>query len=240
MIDNRFYLFGSENSRDCDILVNIDTIPKNIDKAHDICKKFNDELSLLLPDKQPLNCNLITLKNNKIINCFKGTCNEINNSLYYTYNLHKQFYPNPILTPVEQDLNEKILRVARFVLTFFSRTELRKEIKEALRGNLILKLAVLKKIDFTKMTEFSLKKESKENIYKIIAYQLGQYESIKTGYEAESYTKNGIIKKFPDLENLINRRTITENDLNILNYHLYILITYIEDNITNLRLTESI
>ena len=76
--------------------------------------------------------------------------------------MHKQVFPNPILESVERDVNEKILRVARFIITFYSRTELRKEIKSALRGNLLLKLEVLKKINFVKMTEFTDKKEKKE------------------------------------------------------------------------------
>lgn len=190
----KYYLFGSENSQDYDVLVECENIPQNINEAHDICKKHNEELSILLPDKE-LNCNLITIKDNKIINCFKGTSDELNNCLYYTYDLHKQVFPNPILSPVERDINEKILRVSRFIITFYSRTELRTEIKAALRGNLLLKLAVLKKIDFVKMTDFPEKKEKKEDIKKVIAFQWGQIFSLLDGYETNSYTKNGIIKK---------------------------------------------
>jgi hypothetical protein len=235
----KFYLFGSENSQDYDILVECDNIPQNINEAHNLCKNHNETLSGLLTDKE-LNCNLITVKDNKIIDCFKGTCDELNNCLYYTYGLHKQFHPNPILTPVERDLNEKLLRVARFIITFYSRTELRSEIKAALRGNLFLKLEILKKIDFVTMTEFPEKKEKKEDIYKVLAFQFGQMFSLIDGHDFDSYTKNGIIKYYPYLTNLLNRGEVAEEDLMTLNHYLKFFIYHIENNIHKLRLEEMV
>ena len=91
---------------DYDILVECDSIPRDIHQAHAICKEFNDKLSLIYTDKK-INCNLITVKDNEIINCHKGTIDELNNCLFYTYDLHKQAFPNPILKSVERDLNEK-------------------------------------------------------------------------------------------------------------------------------------
>lgn len=235
----KYYLFGSENSLDYDILVEYDSIPSDVDKAHAICKEFNEQLSLIYPDKE-INSNLITIKGNQIVNCHKGIIDELNNCLFYTYDLHKQRFSNPILNPVQRDLNEKILRVARFIITFYSRTELRKEIKTALRGNLHQRLAVLKKIDFTKMTEFTGKKERPEDIWKVIAFQFGQSESIRNGYDSDSYTKNGIIKNYPDLKNILNRGEIKENDLIILNFYLHSFIYYIEMNVHNLRIEEGL
>lgn len=233
-----FYLFGSENSQDYDVLVNINNIPENIDEAHKICKYWNDKLSEILPDKE-LNCNLITISDNKIIDCFKGTLDELNNCLFYTYKHHKQFYDNPILLPIERNLNHKILRVARYLITFYSRTELRTEIKAALRGNLLLKLAVLKKIDYTLMTEFPNKKEKYEDIWKVIAFQFGQLFSIIDGVEYDSYTRNGIIKHYPDLKVFLNRKPFNTSDLEALNGYLNRFITYIESNIDNLKLLEN-
>lgn len=234
---NKYYIFGSENSQDYDIMVEVDSIPKDIDKAHSICKDFNNQLALIYPDKE-INSNLIVIKDNKIIDCFKGTIDELNNCIFYTYDLHSQNYPNPILSPIERDFNEKVLRVARFIITFYSRTELRKEIKSALRGNLLQKLEVLKKIDFVKMTDFPDKKERKEDMYKVLAFQFGQFESLKSGYESDSYTKNGIIKNYPNLSNLLNRGEVNEDDLTILNFYLKYFIGYIESHIDLLRLNE--
>jgi len=236
-MDTPFYLFGSEDSTDYDILVSIDDIPQNIDAAHNICKHYNKTLSEIFTDKV-LNCNLATFKDGEITNVFKGTCDELNNVLFYTYKNHKQYYPNPILKPIERDLNEKVLRAARFILTIFSRTELRPEIKPALRGNLIDKLAVLKKIDFVKMTDFPNKKENKVDLYKSLAFQFGQVFSLIDGFEMDSYAKSGIIKNYPDLKNHLKRHFLSDTDLNTLNKYLSRFIEYIETNLSSLRLNE--
>jgi len=232
---NKYYLFGSENSQDYDVLVECSDIPENIEVAHLMCQNFNEELSKILTDKE-LNCNLITIKDNQIIDCFKGTCEELNNCLYYTYDNHKQLFKNPIISPVERDINEKILRVARFLITFYSRTELRTEIKSALRGNLLLKLEVLKKIDYVSMIDFPSKKEKLEDILKVIAFQFGQVFSLIDGYDSDSYTKNGILKNYPDLIDFINRNN--NYDLNILNRYLKRFIEIAEKDISKLRLIE--
>lgn len=234
----KFYLFGSENSTDYDVLVEVDTIPQNIDDAHNICKKYNEKLSKILTDKE-LNCNLGVFQNGELVKVFKGTCDELNNVIFYTYKNHNQFYPNPIKHLVERDVDEKILRVARFLITFYSRTELRTQIKSALRGDLKQKLSVLKMLDFTKMREFPGKKEKTEDIYKVIAFQFGQVFSLVDGYEKDSYTKNGISKNYPDLKNLLNRLEPTEGDFKVLNLYLKRFILLIESRIkSGIKLTE--
>ena len=140
--DFKFYLFGSEDSSDYDVLVAVDDIPQDIDKAHNICKYYNDLLSKVLTDKD-LNYNLGIFKDGHLVKVFKGTIDELNNVIFYTYDNHKQFFPNPITSPVVRDVDEKILRVARFIITFYSRTQLRPQIKSALRGDLKEKLEVI-------------------------------------------------------------------------------------------------
>lgn len=233
-----FYIFGSENSQDYDIIVSVDEIPQNIDAAHNICKYWNEKLSKTLTDK-PLNCNLGVFKDGNLIDVFKGTVDELVNVIYYTYDNHKQFYPNPILKPVVRDVDEKILRVARFLITFYSRTHLRTQIKSALRGNLKDKLEVLKLIDYTQMNEFPGKKEKYEDIMKVIAFQFGQVFSLIDGHESESYTKNGIIKNYPDLKNILNRLTLSLDDLQTLNKYLKRFIDLIQSRIDNIKLTEN-
>jgi hypothetical protein len=239
VFETPFYIFGSEDSQDYDVLVSVDDIPKNIDGAHNICKYYNDKLSsTLLPGKE-LNCNLGIFEGDKLVKVFKGTVDELNNVIYYTYDNHKQFYPNPIKSPVERDINEKILRVSRFIITFYSRTHLRPQIKAALRGDLKLKLEVLKQIDFVDMIDFIDKKERVEDIYKVLAFQFGQIFSLVDGYESDSYTKNGIIKNYPDLINFLKRNVISKSDLEILNSYLKRFIDLIVLNIDVIRLTEN-
>ena len=131
-----------------------------------------------------------------------------------------------------------ILRVSRFIISFYSRTELRSQIKSALRGDLKDKLEILKKIDFTKMVEFPGKKEKVEDIYKTLAFQFGQLFSLIDGFESESYTKNEIIKNYPDLENLLKRKYINLNDLKVLNKYLKRFIDIIDSRIDDIKLRE--
>jgi hypothetical protein len=189
-------------------------------------------LSNVLLEKE-LNCNLAVFNDGNLIKVFKGTTEELNNVLFYTYNNHKQFFPNPIKFPVVRDVDEKILRVARFILTFYSRTNLRTEIKSALKGDLIEKIKVLKKINFIEMIDFPGKKEKTEDIYKVIAFQFGQVFSLIDGNEIDSYSKNGIIKNYPDLLNFLKRQTISNNDLFNLNKYLNRFIQLCEDKILN-------
>lgn len=237
--DFKFYLFGSEDSTDYDILVSVDYIPEDIDKAHNLCKHYNKILSEVLTDKE-LNCNLGIFKDGRIVQVFKGTVDELNNVIYYTYDNHKQFFPNPILSPVPRDVDEKILRVARFIITFYSRSGLRSQIKLALRGNLIQKLEVLKMIDFVEMVEFPGKKERLEDIYKVLAFQFGQVFSLIDGHESDSYTKNGVIKNYPDLGNLLRRVSVSRSDLEVLNRYLKRFIELLENRIqSGIKLTEN-
>lgn len=226
---NKFYIFGSENSTDYDILVEVDEILP-IEKSHDICKSFNVELSKILKDK-PINSNLAVIKNDRIVEVFKGTSDELNNVLFYTYDNHEQYFDNPIKEPIIRDIDEKILRVSRFIITFFSRTDLRVLVKSALRGDLKDKLKVLKSLDFVTMNDFSGKKEKIEDIYKVIAFQFGQVFSLIDGYESDSYTKNGVIKNYPDLKNILNRGVMKIEDFKTLNSYLNRFINLLEEKI---------
>ena len=230
-----FYFFGSKNSQDYDVLVAVDEIPLDIDKAHNICKEWNVKLSEHFPDK-PLNCNLGVFHDGQLLICFKGTTDELANVLYYTYDNHTQYFPNPIESPEVRDIDEKIIRVARFIISFYSRTHLRTEIKTALRGNLGDRIEVLKKIDFYKMTEFPGKKEKKEDIYKVLAFQYGQVFSLIDGYEPQSYSKNEIAKNYPELKNMLMRGEITDYDLEVLNEHNHRFIQYVIANYDEVEL----
>jgi len=228
--DTEFILFGSENSSDYDVLVMVDDIPRNIDEAHNICKHWNEKLSKILKDK-PLNCNIGVINDGVLVDCFKGTCDELNNVLYYTYKNHTQYFEQPIKSPIERNINEKAIRIARFIISFYSRTHLRSEIKNALRGTLSERLNVLKKIDFTKMTEFPKKKERKKDIYKVIAFQFGQIFSLIDGLEEFSYTKTEISQNYPSLRPMLDRETLFETDMVTLNGHLLRFIDWCEENL---------
>ena len=226
----RFQIFGSENSLDYDVMVFVDQIPEIIDHSHTLCKIFNSELSKILKDK-PLNCNLAVVEEGFITNVFKGTPDEVNNALFYTYDFHTQYHPLLIKEPVIREYDMKILRAYRNILSFFSRSHLRKTIKTALRGDLRDKIPVMKMIDFEVIKKFPGKKESIKDIYKVMAFQFGQLFSLVDGFEKDSYTKNGVIKNYPDLAPMLRREELCEKDYKILNIYLDRLIKLSEERV---------
>lgn len=155
----RFQIFGSENSLDYDVMVFVDEIPEIIDQSHTLCKMYDAELSKILTDK-PLNCNLAIVEDGFIVRVFKGTPDEVNNALFYTYDFHTQYHPLVVKEPIVREYDMKILRAYRNILSFFSRSHLRTVIKPALRGDLRDKIPVMKMIDFEVMKDFPGKKES--------------------------------------------------------------------------------
>jgi hypothetical protein len=229
----KFQIFGSENSTDYDVMVFVDEI-SDVESSHRLCKELDLELSKVLTDK-PLNSNLAVIKDGLVVDVFKGVISEVNNALFYTYDLHKQHFPLLVSEPLVREYDVKIIRVHRSILSFFSRTVLRSIIKSALRGDLREKLPVLSKIDFCLMKEFPGKKESKEDIYKVIAFQYGQLFSLVDGFEKDSYTKNGIIKNYPDLEPMLNRKSLSSIDFEVLNKYKERLI-----ELTELRIDKMI
>ena len=212
----KYQIFGSENSTDYDVIVFVDEIPKIIDDAHTLCKIYNEQLSKILTDK-PLNSNLAVINGGIISDVHKGTQDEVNNALYYTYDHHTQHHLNMVYRPLERDIDQKLLRVFRCILSFFSRSYLREKIKPALRGDLYMKIDVMKLIDFTTDKNFNSKKESLEDILKVVSFQYGQLFSLLDGNEKDSYTKNGIIKNYPQLSNMLNRKPTDEKDMITLN-----------------------
>lgn len=225
-----FHIFGSENSLDYDVMVFVDNIPNIIDDSHTLCKMYNEQLSDILTDK-PLNCNLAIVTDGFITDVFKGTTDEVNNALFYTYDLHKQYHALVIKEPVTREYDMKIIRASRSILSFFSRSELRSIIKPALRGDLRDKIPVLKSIDFEVMKDFPGKKEATKDIYKVLSFQFGQLFSLVDGFEKDSYTKSGIIKNYKDLAPMLMREELSEKDYIVLNTYLARLIKLAESRV---------
>ena len=142
-----------------------------------------------LPEKK-INSNLIVVKDGMLVDCFKGTVDELNNAILYTYGLHRQEFDCFVKRALKRDVEVKIARCLRGLLSMYSRTDLRADIKNALRGNIREQLDVLEKIDFVNMVPTG-KKESLEDIYKMFAFQLGQTFGVIDGKEL--YTKESKI-----------------------------------------------
>jgi len=78
-----------------------------------------------------------------------------------------------IKSNVSRDVNEKILRTARILLSFLSRTEHRKLVKVALKGDLDAKFDALSKIDLSLITDLGSRNVKWIDYLKTMSFQLG-------------------------------------------------------------------
>lgn len=218
-----FQIFGSSDSQDVDIMVFMQSISSDAKTNHDLIKELNHYCSGHFIGRQ-INCNLCTYDHitGIIKSVFKGTPDEVNNSLFYTYDLHEQTWNNLIMKPVKRDLEYKLIRVSRFLLSFFSRvTKLRPQIKAALRGTFQDRLDVLSTIKFIDYEhyDFSIKGEKKEDVWKVIAFQLGISIALEESGK-EIYTKDDLIAQYPALLTFISRMDLYSPDFLLLDRFL--------------------
>jgi hypothetical protein len=212
-MQNKFQIFGSPSSQDYDVLVFVDAISPIIQVAHDECKRFNELLLIKfseqnLPIKE-VNVNLGILENGIIQHVFKGTADEVNNSLIATYNYHYQFFPQQVMRLVKRDRDLKLLRAFRIILSMLSRTKHRSAIKNALREDFNTQYEVLTNIDLAEDLDLGDKKENRLDVYKVIAFQIGQVLGLYSNQEL--YSKESIAQEYPSLEPFLLRRPTEYN-----------------------------
>ncbi|MBL0287093.1 MAG: hypothetical protein IPQ19_06650 [Bacteroidetes bacterium] len=139
-----YQIFGSQNSLDIDVVFFVDKIPDTINNAANLCKQYSELLISTSDKNKKTNANLAVVQNGNLQDVFKGTVDELNNALFYTYALHEQKHVNQITKLSVRDINLKYLRCARMILSFLTKTTYRGIIKQALNTNIQTKLEVLK------------------------------------------------------------------------------------------------
>lgn len=201
-----YQIFGSENSLDLDLVFFIEEMPETILEKLSLSKKLSESIKSFYPEKQ-INANLAVQKNGHLIEVYKGTTDELNNALFYTYQNHSQKFDNQITKLLVRDVDLKFLRSTRMILSFLSKTKYRPLIKNALKGDLDEKIQALEKIDLKDIGSFG-KNINDLNSIKSITFQLGQAISLHDGKEL--YTKNEIAREFPDLRKYLLREENTD------------------------------
>lgn len=209
---------GSSDSLDTDVYVVLDQPILNIQECKEYCEAYQK-------DFKNYNVNIITITNNIVDWCYKGTVDEVNNSIYYTYSLHTNNLLRHLECPVklvQRDLEAKLDRTMRGLLSYLSRTEYRVEVKEALKSTSYeLKAQVLSNIDIRTISNFG-KKGTNTEVYKFFAFQLAQSISLARGLEL--FTKQEAATLFPELKDALYRtenETITQSLYDLI--HLFIV-----------------
>lgn len=191
-----FQIFGSASSLDVDIVVFVEQI-SSTKAANDLASFYKTELQNQYRFERPLNVNIACVENGIISAVYKGTIDELNNSLYHTYVLHGQYFSQAIERLLERDIELKMIRCSRKITSFFSRTSQRIAVKKALRGDFLEKIEFLSQLKLNEFTDYE-RKGSRIDFNKTAAFQLGQTLALMNGIEI--YTKEGIIEHFPTLE----------------------------------------
>lgn len=218
-----FNFFGSHDSLDYDVMffVTPEQLVK-IDLMQRTCDGYDEALTIYLRDKglpeKPVNANISVVEKGVIVATFKGTPDEVNNSIFRTYSLHQQIHPLQIQRNLERDTLLKVLRTYRVVLSYLSRTPHREKVKEALRGSLAQRIATLEQIDLADVTDIG-KKGSMVDFCKVMAFQLGQTRSLLNGLQL--YTKSEIAHCYPFLTDALYRNQGRETfSLSMLKWQL--------------------
>ncbi len=194
--------FGSDDSQDIDCLVFINQIPETKIACNELCKTFDYELSKLFPNEK-INCNLGIVSNGILTQVYKGATDETNNAMLVTYHLHQQYFENQILYKVERNVELKIHRATRIILSYLSKSNERVLVKSALNGGIFDKIETIKNINLSILKFSSKDKNTIEDVYKIIAFQIAQTLALLEGKEI--YTKKEAILMFPELETYLHR-----------------------------------
>jgi hypothetical protein len=203
----KFQLFGSKSSIDYDAMVFIESIPDSVEVCKSMCEIYDKEIfNILISHNYPIkkvNSNLAVVENGVLTDIHKGMICECNNSLYLTYNNFEQIHPNQITKLVDRDVDLKILRCYRILLSFLSRTYHREEVKKALKGTLTQKIDVLININFDNI-DFGNRNGEPIDIWKALAFQVGQTLLLTDNIEV--YSKEEICIHIPSLSSFIMRR----------------------------------
>lgn len=205
------YIHGSANSVDIDTVYVFDSIP-SFSEAKTFCDNLKGE-----------NANVICVENGIVTYCYKGTIDEINNSLLTTYKLHKQDYPLIITNKVKRDKYLKLIRATRSIISQLSRTDIRPIVKKGLNGNwedrkrsLVTVAGKLRTIGINDNLD---KNKSNRDLFKTMAFQIGQiFALFENGKEL--YTKDEVSSEYPLLRQYLERRPINLSDLLVMLHRL--------------------
>ena len=236
MIPYKYYFYGSADSIDKDVLIEIPSfeLPEIQEDRKILCHKIKTEYNL------DWNINLFCVENGIVSNTIypKTWVDSVNNSLYNTYSLHEQVYTLPIDRCVNRNKLLALYKTIRTVLAMTTKTHYRKSVKPYMNGRheFKFKLDVIKTIDFTTISDFEQPNMKNEDAWKVIAFYIGQNISlIRDGIEI--YTKGDLVSNHPELEPFIYRKNISDDAKvvlnNILKYYIQEIVLPYGNYISN-------
>lgn len=197
-------VFGSQDSIDTDVMLFVDRIG-TVSEANQTI-----EGCVLLSDGKRLNVNLAVVADGIIVDVFKGTADEANNSVLQTYRLHDQVHQCPIVKMLPRDAGIKNLRAMRAICSFISRTEMRAQVKTALKGSAVDKYNFLLGCELDSIVDLGSKNSNLVDFHKMLAFQMGQAYLLNKSIEV--YTKQDIAAQLEELRPALERSGVVQFD----------------------------
>lgn len=224
--DYKYYFFGSKNSIDIDVLLEVPEIPSDKQYNQDFVKAFNKHNGL------NWNIGLVVIRDGFVVDTesSKGSVDSTNNSLFTTYLFHieKQKFPLPIKGMMDRNYLVAIYKCVRTILSALTRTQYRQDIKPILKycHDFNLKIEALKKVDLSIIKTFNQPYQSDADCWKLLAFYSAQTYML-LAHNKSLHSKSEIDRHFL-ISNFFNRRNFTTGELEILQSILNHLIIEIE------------
>src|SRR5574343_389028 len=199
----QYTIFGSDDSSDVDVMFYLPELPDL-----QICRQIATQAeSLIISDKE-IDVNLCSVKDGLVIDCMKGTIDEVNNMILFTHDLHEQKYATPIIHLHKRNLELKAA--------------------PALRGTAQDKINALKNIDLESIVDMGKDKLVIQDFYKLFAFQIGQTIPL-IEHDLQLYTKKDIAKLYPMLEPYLYRLLDVFPDIDIWkNYFIDVINCHLD------------
>jgi hypothetical protein len=218
----QWILYGSVDGVDHDVVVRV-TRPVSTKEAQVSTPLVDDLLRNETPEQyslrdKPLNTNFCVANDGIVTWCYKGTPDELNNSILAMYEEHKtrQKHPNFVTKNVPRDTTLKILRAFRVLICSFSRSNVRHIVEPVLKNVAYTgRLNALQKIDFHSLEITLRSRDTLENIWKLVAFQMGQTLALVEGVEV--FSKRVCADRYPALEPFLYRHAVSQSSLETLN-----------------------
>lgn len=214
-------IFGSHDSRDMDIFVEVPYMPKDFQKRIEVVATFRSMFRAYYPDKN-IDINYGTVNDGIITECHKGLASITNNACYNQYAFHTQAYDNFITKELKIELDKKMVFNLKFLFEWIHQIDSLKNVfVETISSDFIDTplsglLDVYASIDFSKEYDYaSLNLGGQESAIKTLYYPMFQNMAFFEGYNA--YSKSELVSLYPESKKFLYRqKTLDFSYLNVV------------------------
>ncbi|MBX7243057.1 MAG: hypothetical protein K1X92_15040 [Bacteroidia bacterium] len=215
----RLYFYGSVDSLDTDVIIEIprDEMPLIQEDRKVKLKLIESQYEI------EWNCILAVIENGYISDTIypKTWIDSLNNALLETYSLHEQYFSNPVCGKMPRNRLLAIYKTLRTIMSVLTRTHLRGIIRPVVNGVHPFedKMEAVSRVFLPEITDFHQRNMLNTDIWKTIAFYIGQNLSLITS-GIEIYTKKDLLKYHPSLASFILRKPLLEEDKYVLQDYL--------------------